>query len=162
MEQKKRTEIALVPGSYDPVTKGHEYLIAKAAEEYEKVYAVIFVNPEKQCRFSLEKRLEMLEAVCKKYPNVTADADTGMQYAYARRVGATVAVRGWRSEEDLKYEQKMAKFNAENLPGYRMELWHCPPELEKISSTAVRRKMEENGDISSLIPEEILPYIAEK
>ena len=65
MEQKKRTEIALVPGSYDPVTKGHEYLIAKAAEEYEKVYAVIFVNPEKQCRFSLEKRLEMLEAVCK-------------------------------------------------------------------------------------------------
>ena len=91
MEQKKRTEIALVPGSYDPVTKGHEYLIAKAAEEYEKVYAVIFVNSEKQCRFSLEKRLEMLEAVCKKYPNVTADADTGMQYAYARRVGATVA-----------------------------------------------------------------------
>ena len=66
MEQKKRTEIALVPGSYDPVTKGHEYLIAKAAEEYEKVYAVIFVNSEKQCRFSLEKRLEMLEAVCKK------------------------------------------------------------------------------------------------
>lgn len=116
MEQKKRTEIALVPGSYDPVTKGHEYLIAKAAEEYEKVYAVIFVNSEKQCRFSLEKRLEMLEAVCKKYPNVTADADTGMQYAYARRVGATVAVRGWRSEEDLEYEQKMAKFNAENLP----------------------------------------------
>ena len=93
---------------------------------------------------------------------MTADADTGMQYAYARRVGATVAVRGWRSEEDLEYEQKMAKFNAENLPGYRMELWHCPPELEEISSTAVRRKMEENGDVSSLIPEEILPYIAEK
>lgn len=161
MGERKRTGIALVPGSYDPVTKGHEYLIAKASEKYEKVYAVIFVNPEKQYRFSLEKRLKMLQAVCEKYPNVTVDADTGMQYIYAQKIGATVAVRGWRSQEDLKYEQKMAKFNAESLPGYRMELWHCPAELKEISSTVVRRKLEENGDVSALIPEEILPYLTE-
>ncbi len=157
--KEKLAKKAIVAGSFDPVTKGHEYLIAQASAKYEEVWAVIFNNPEKRCVFPLQLRLEMLRAVCAKYPNVTADCNGGMQYLYAAKKGITVAVRGYRNRKDLEYEQKIADFNRQALPGYETELLPCPQELSGISSTLVRERMAESADLSALISPEVLPYL---
>lgn len=153
-EKKKQKISAIVPGSFDPVTVGHMFLIDYAAKKYRKVYVVIFVNPEKQCRFSVEERLEMLRAATAKYKNVVVDYDAGMQYLYAQRMGITVSVRGYRNEKDLEYEQSMSEFNSEALPGYTTELLRCPENLTGISSTFARELIAEGGDFSAVIPVE--------
>lgn len=154
-----KEEKALVPGSFDPITKGHMYLIDYAAKNYRQVYVTIFVNAEKNSFFSPEERLEMIRAACKGYSNVTVDYDGGMQYLYAQKHDIRVAVRGYRNSQDYEYEQIVAKFNAEHLPGFRTELIACPEEISHISSTTVRRAMEEKEDVSCFVPEQILPFL---
>ena len=155
----KSAEKAIVAGSFDPVTNGHIYLVKRAAAKYAEVRVVIFVNAEKTYNFSLEERLEMLRAACARFENVTVDADGGMQYLYAQKHGITVALRGYRNKEDLAYEKTIADFNAAALPGYRTELLRCPRALRGVSSTEVRRILREGGDVSALVPKEILPLI---
>ena len=156
----KSPEKAIVAGSFDPVTNGHLYLVKRAAAKYEEVRVVIFVNGEKTYTFSEEERLEMLKAACARFENVTVDSDGGMQYLYAKKHGITVSVRGYRNAADLAYEKKWAVFNAEALPGYRTELLRCPRTLRGVSSTEVRRLLAEGGDVSPLVPPEILPLLA--
>ena len=156
---KKSKSSAIVAGSFDPVTKGHMYLIDYAAGHYEKVWVVIFVNDQKDCMFSMEQRLEMLKAACAGYENVIVDANEGMQYLYAKEKGITRAIRGYRSPADLSYEKEIAAFHQKVYPGYETELLPCPDGLKNVSSTVVRDFLEEQKDISSLVPAEILPLI---
>ena len=158
-EKVKSAEKAIVAGSFDPVTNGHLYLIKRAAAKYAEVRVMIFVNGEKTYTFSEEQRLDMLRAACSRFENVTVDSDGGMQYLYAKKHGITVSVRGYRNAADLAYEKKWAVFNAEMLPGYRTELLRCPRTLKGVSSTEVRRILAEGGDISHLVPQEILPLL---
>ncbi len=152
---------AIVAGSYDPVTRGHMYLIDYAAKNYQEVYAVIFVNCEKNYKFLLDERFRMLKAACAPYSNVRVDSDGGMQYEYAKRHGVSVAVRGYRNQSDLEYEKKIARFNNDALPGYTTQLLKCPKDLRKISSTLVREKLERGEDVSAFVPPQILKILDE-
>ncbi len=155
----KKQKIAVVPGSYDPVTKGHLFLIEYAATHYETVYVTAFVNPEKRYLFSLSERLEMLKIVCAPYKNVTVDSYCGMQVDYAKEKGIAVCVRGYRNEQDRLYEEEIAAYNSEHLPSYRTVLLPCPSSMKKISSTAVREKLARNDSLFELVPPEIAKYL---
>lgn len=98
---------ALLPGSYDPVTKGHLSLIKRASLFCEKVSACVFVNPEKKCLFSVEERASFLALACKSIPNASAHFHLGMEPEFAEAHGCDIIIKGIRSDVDLAYEKKI-------------------------------------------------------
>lgn len=148
----------IVPGSYDPVTLGHLDIIKRAAERYEEVYAVIFINPDKKYRFSLEDRLNMLKLATADIPNVTADASDGFVVEYMKNNGIEKIVKGYRNSLDLEYEKLQADYNFK-AGGYETELLQSDMKHEKISSSEVRRLLSEKEDFSKLVPSAVFEYI---
>ena len=158
MENKK--SIALVTGSFDPVTKGHEDVIRRAAEEYSEVYAVVFASHEKKGFFPMEYRHALLSKVCKKFPNVKTDFSTGYVADYAKKIGADAIVRGVRDEKDAAYETPMADYNFEHS-GVKTVFYTAKESLKSISSRRVRALLTEGGDPLELLPKEIAKELCE-
>ena len=148
----------ILPGSYDPVTVGHLDIIKRAAEQYDEVYAVIFVNPEKTYTFSLEDRVRMLMLATDELDNVLVSYSNGMVVDYMREHGIEKIVKGYRNDTDLEYERKQADFNLA-WGGYETELVKCREGLEAVSSTEVRERIIRGEDISDLVPAAVADYI---
>ena len=145
--------VILVPGSYDPVTRGHLYLIEQASKMADVVYAAIFVNPDKSYRFPLETRLSLLRAACSHLPNVTVVSDGGRVVDFAAANGVSAILKGVRSEVDFLYERDMADYNRAN--GFETLLLPAPPELREISSTALRAALDRGEPLSPYLPENV-------
>ena len=149
----------IVPGSYDPVTLGHVDIIRRAAEENEQVYAVIFVNPEKNYTFSLEDRVRMLILATDEFDNVLVSYSNGMVVDYMRDHGIEKIVKGYRNDTDYAYEMKQAEFNM-NYGGYETELKKCNEALDGISSTLAREKIARGESTEGILPKSVADYIA--
>lgn len=156
-DQKSR---ALVTGSFDPITKGHEDIIRRACEAFDEVYVVAFVNAEKKGFFPKEKRLELLRKVCRKFPKVSVDLSLGYVCDYAKEKAVTAIVRGVRDERDRAYEEEMARYNFEHS-GVKTVFFPAAEELSSLSSSRVRDILTAGGDASALLPEEISQEICE-
>lgn len=150
----------MITGSFDPVTVGHEDVIRRAASIFSDVRVTVFFNPEKAGMFTPDERLRLLKAVCAKYPNVTADIDTGMVIDYVKREGISLILRSVRDERDLPYEMKMAEFNRQGS-GVETVLLSARPDLVTVSSSEVRRRIEAGEEYFSLLPAEIREEIEE-
>ncbi len=150
----------ILPGSYDPVTNGHLDVIRRAAEQYDEVYVVIFVNPEKTYTFSLDDRMRMLMLATDEFDNVLVSYSNGMVVDYMREHDIEKIVKGYRNDADLEYEKKQADFNL-MYGGYETELVKCREGLEMISSTEVRDRIKRGDDISDLVPAPVVKYIKE-
>ena len=148
----------IVPGSYDPVTNGHLDIIRRAAEENDEVYAVIFVNPEKEYTFSLDDRVRMLILATDDIPNVLVSYSNGLVIDYMRDHGIERIVKGYRNGTDLEYEKKQAEYNL-RFGGYETELKKCRDGYEGISSTEVRRRLDSGESVSEFLPESVAEYI---
>ena len=148
-------KIALIPGTFDPVTVGHLELVRTAAALFDEVVVCISVNPDKKHLFDEETRKEMLRKAVAEYPNVRVDAQHGMTADYAVSIGATYIVRGIRNEKDAKYELEMADFNR-NYRGVRTIFVPAPADIADVSSTLVREKLANGEAVDALIPENIL------
>ena len=148
----------ILPGSYDPVTKGHLDIIKRAAEKYEEVYVVAFVNPNKKYRFSVNERVSMLMLATEELENVLVSYSDGLVIDYMRDHGIDRIVKGYRTDADLPWEREQAEWNLKH-GGVETELWKCNEGLEDISSTAVRTALNEGNNISNLVPEKVLEYI---
>ena len=138
----------LLPGSYDPVTKGHFAVLSFAARHFDAVRAVIFVNPDKECLFPLSDRLSFLRLAAAVFPNVTVDADPGLVADYAKRNGIDLIVTGVRDERDFLYEAKMADWNAAH--GAETLLLPASPDVREISSTTLRDRLAKGEPIGDL------------
>ena len=149
----------IVPGSYDPVTLGHVDVIRRAAEENEQVYAVIFVNPEKEYTFSLDDRVRMLILATDEYDNVMVSYSNGMVVDYMREHGIQKIVKGYRNDTDYAYEMKQAEYNM-NYGGYETELKKCNPALADISSTLAREKIGKGESLQGILPTAVIEYIS--
>ena len=147
----------ILPGSYDPVTVGHLEIIKRAAREFSEVYAVIFTNPKKTYRFSLEDRLRMLALATEELDNVLVSYSDGLVVDYMREHGIEKIIKGYRTEADLPWEKEQAEWNARH--GYDTELWQCDPELRHVSSTLVRECLDRGEDCSHLLPKSVCDYI---
>ena len=151
----------ILPGSYDPVTLGHLEIIKKAAELYEEVYAVVFINPDKEYMFSIEERVSMLMLATDNLKNVIVSYSTGYVIDYMREHGIEKIIKGYRNEKDLEYEKLQADWNYKN-GGYETELWQCDSEYSGVSSTLARRAIKEGKDLSGLLPQSVIEYIAKR
>lgn len=149
----------ILPGSYDPVTLGHLDIIKRAAEEHEEVYAVIFTNPNKKYRFSLEERVSMLMLATDELDNVLVSYSNGLVVDYMREHNIEKIIKGYRTEADLPWEREQAEWNYAH-GGYETELWRCNEGLEHISSTAVRAALDRGESAAELLPEAVAEYIS--
>ena len=149
----------ILPGSYDPVTRGHLEIIKRAAREYDEVYVVIFVNPKKNYRFSLDDRMSMLMLATEGLDNVLVSYSGGLVIDYMRDHGIEKIIKGYRTEADLPWEREQAEWNKAH-GGYETELWKCECGFESISSTAVRAALDESESIADLVPPAVAEYIS--
>ncbi len=149
---EKKQGIAIVPGSFDPITNGHIDILRRAAQMYEKVYLAVMINSEKKYRFTLEQRRRIALAAAADIEGVEVISSDGYLWKLAEEIGACAIVKGVRNETDREYELKMAEYNAERNPRAQTVLLETSPELAHISSTLVRERLECGGDISELLP----------
>jgi pantetheine-phosphate adenylyltransferase len=128
---------ALFPGSFDPVTPGHQDVLRRAALLFDEVVACVMVNPAKTGRLPLAERLDLLRAAAAGLPGVTVDSHAGgLLVDYCRRSGIGVVVRGVRNGRDLDHELPMADLSR-RLAGIETLLLPADPARAHLSSTVV-------------------------
>ena len=130
----------LLPGSFDPLTRGHHAVIEAAARAFDEVRVMVFVNPDKTCLFPLSDRVEFLRLATANLPNVTVGSSEGLVADYVRENGISFIVKGVRSERDYLYERAMADWNAAH--GAKTFLFPAPEDVREISSTELRTRLE--------------------
>ncbi|MBO5220938.1 MAG: pantetheine-phosphate adenylyltransferase [Clostridia bacterium] len=150
---------ALCCGSFDPITKGHEDIVRRAARLFDEVVVLIARNPDKTGFFSEEVRRGFCEKTFADLPNVTVDVWDGIVVDYARKVGASVLVKGIRNTADLEYETQLAEINRILAPEIETVYLNARPQLSALSSTYARAFLRSGKDCSPLLPEAILQDI---
>ena len=143
---------ALIPGSFDPVTVGHEDVIVRASSLFDEVIVCAFVNTSKTYMFSEEERLEFLISLSENYDNVSADLSHSLVTAYAKENGCDVIVKGCRSGLNFEDEYEQAMINRELDPDIETLLIPASPELSFVSSTMVREMIRYGVDCSQYLP----------
>ena len=157
----KKNEAVILPGSYDPPTLGHYELIKRAAEEYAEVYAVAFINPEKQYTFTPTERVSMLMLMTEELDNVLVSFSTGLVIDYMRDHGIEKIIKGYRSVSDLEYEKRQAEWNLKN-GGYETILIPTEGDVASISSTKARELIKSGADLSDTLHPAVIEYIKKR
>ena len=142
--------VAVYPGSFDPITKGHEDLIHRSLEFVDQLIVAVVVNVAKQPLFSLEERVALIRATVTD-TRVEVQSFEGLLAEFAKQVGASVIVRGLRAVSDFEYEFQMALMNRNLAP--KIETVFLVPafDLTYLSSSLVREVARFEGDVSSLV-----------
>ena len=151
--------ICLYPGSFDPVTRGHMDIIARAANIFDQVVVGVLHNPDKKGCFPVEKRVEMLRKACAKLENVRIIAYGGLLAQLTKETGISVVVRGVRGAADLENETAMARVNHQLNPALETMFMPASPEKVEISASVVRQLAAFGADLSAYVPSEVLPDI---
>jgi pantetheine-phosphate adenylyltransferase len=145
------TRIAVYPGSFDPPTKGHEDLVRRSLALADRLIVAVAVNVVKQPLFPVEERLEMLRAAIGDDSRVSFQAFDGLLAEFAKRVGATIIVRGLRAVSDFEYEFQMALMNRQLHPSLETVFLVPAVDLTYLSSSLVREVARFGGDVTPLV-----------
>jgi len=150
---EEKGNIAVYPGTFDPITNGHLDIIARAGELFSKVYVTVAINPSKKPTFSLTERVDMIREVTNDYKFVEVTSFSGLLVEYAKSLGASALIRGLRAISDFEYEFQMALFNR-RLAKDLVTVFLMPHEkYTYINSTIVREVAKFGGDVSKFVPE---------
>ncbi len=144
--------MVICPGSFDPITKGHEDIIRRAAALFDQVRVLVSTNPEKNPIFSAQERMELIRDVCKDLPNVEVDSFNGLLVDYLAQSGAVAIVKGLRAVSDFDYEFQQAMANRAMQP--QAETIFLTPNVKNmfLSSSVVRQIARFGGDIRQFVP----------
>ena len=153
--------VCVVPGSFDPPTKGHLDVIRRAAAMYDRVIVAVGHNPDKPGWLPVDDREAMLRACTADLPNVTVDRCAGLTVAWAAERGACAMVRGLRSSGDFDAEWRLAQINRSIDPSVETVLLMGLPEHAHISSSAVREMAAFGADWRGFVPDEIVVRVEE-
>jgi pantetheine-phosphate adenylyltransferase len=155
MNQKRS---ACYPGTFDPITNGHNDLVRRAATIFDRVVVAIAANPNKTPMFPLEKRVEMAQRVLEDVPNVSVQGFSGLTVEFAARQGLHIVVRGLRAVSDFEFEFQLANMSR-HLSREVEHVFLTPQEqFTFISSTLVREIASLGGDVSEFVH----PVVAEE
>jgi pantetheine-phosphate adenylyltransferase len=145
------TRIAVYPGSFDPPTRGHEDLVRRSLGLADRLIVAVATNVGKQPLFSVQERLEMLQAAVGDDARVSLQSFDGLLAEFAKRVGATIIVRGLRAVSDFEYETQMALMNRQLHPSLETVFLVPAVDLTYLSSSLVREVAKFGGDVTSLV-----------
>ncbi len=147
--------IAVYPGSFDPVTNGHLDLVERGRRHFDRLIIAILSNEEKEPVFSLEERIGLLREAVAVWPDVEVSAFDGLLVDYARRIGASVILRGVRAVSDFELEMQMAMMNRKLAPELET-VFLMPNEVYSfVSSRLVREVARLGGEVSGLVPKSV-------
>ena len=149
---KKMKRIAVFPGTFDPVTKGHVDIVVRGAKLFDEVIVAIGINTKKAMLFDLEQRTKWLEESFQHVPNVRIEHYEGLTVEYCKTVGAQFLLRGLRNGTDFDYESHIAQLNKSLNEDIETVFILSSPELGYISSTLVRDLIIHKGDYQKFIP----------
>jgi pantetheine-phosphate adenylyltransferase len=145
------TRIAVYPGSFDPPTRGHEDLVRRSLALADRLIVAVAVNVGKQPLFSVEERLEMLRTAVGDDKRVSFEAFDGLLAEFAKRVGASIIVRGLRAVSDFEYEFQMALMNRQLHPSLETVFLVPAVDLTYLSSSLVREVARFGGDVGPMV-----------
>lgn len=146
----------IYPGTFDPVTNGHVDVIKRAAKIFDKVIVAVAASESKQPYFSLARRVGMVKISTTDLKNVEVVGFDNLLVDFAKNCGVNVIIRGLRAVSDFEYELQIGYANA--VLWDELETVYLMPSLQNafISSSIVRSVLSHNGDVSKLVPGEIL------
>lgn len=154
--------IAVYPGTFDPLTRGHEDLVRRASGLFEKLVVGIADSRTKRPFFSLEERVAIATEVLSHYPNVHVAPFSGLLKDFVRAQGARVIVRGLRAVSDFEYEFQMAGMNRYLLPDVETMFLTPSDQYQFISGTIVREIAILGGDVSKFVFPSVERWLHEK
>lgn len=149
-------KIAVFPGSFDPITKGHVNIVMRALPLFDKIVVAIGNNSSKKYSFSFEQRMGWIKSVFRNEPKIEVAEFQGLTVHFARRIGARYLIRGIRTAADFDYEKTIAQLNKSMSPELETICIISDPELSHISSTIVREIVINGGDAAIFLPEEVV------
>jgi pantetheine-phosphate adenylyltransferase len=143
------------PGSFDPVTNGHLDVIGRAAGLHKEVIVAVLINITKKSLFTVDERVEMLTEVTKGYGNVRVERFHGLLVDFCAANGVNAIVKGLRAVSDFEYEMQMAQMNY-RLAKIETLFMTTNPLYSFLSSSLVKEIAKYGGDVSGLVPEQVL------
>lgn len=154
--------IAVYPGSFDPVTKGHLDIIKRSARMFDKLIVAVLINSAKTPLFTTEERVEMLRECCAGIPNVEVKSFDGLTVNFAKANHATVMVRGLRAVTDFENEIQLAQTNHALMPGIETVFLATSIKWSYLSSTVVREAAHYGHDVSKFVPPNVEAALLKK
>ncbi|MBP1866972.1 pantetheine-phosphate adenylyltransferase [Clostridium tertium] len=154
--------IAVYPGSFDPITNGHLDIISRGAKIYDKLIVAVLVNMDKKCLFDIEERVELIKKVTKDLDNVEVLSFEGLLVDFARIHNSKVILKGLRTVSDFEYEFQMALMNSKLDPDIETVFMMTSSAYSYVSSSSVKQVAKFGGNIKGLVPEELITEVMDR
>ncbi len=148
-------------GTFDPISRGHEYVVNKCLEIFDKVIIAVGINIDKSPMFSLSERMDIIRATFSGEDRVEIIAFDGMLTEFMKKNDIKFNVRGIRDKDDYKYESTMVRYNQDMFPEMVSLFVPAPNDMSYISSTAIRNIIGMNTDVSKYVPDKAVAAINE-
>ncbi len=146
---------AVFPGSFDPLTKGHESIVIRALPLFDKIIIAIGENPQKSAYFPLEKRIGWLRETFAAYTQVEIASYSGLTVEYCKKIKANYILRGLRTSADFEFERSIGQINKQIYPPIETIFLLTTPEFTSLNSSIVRDIARHGGDISPFVPKAV-------
>lgn len=147
--------IALFPGSFDPITKGHESIILRALPLFDKIIVAIGRNAEKSCFYPIEKRIDWLKRVFEPYSSIEIITYEGLTVDLCKKHHIRYILRGLRTSADFEFERSIGQMNKKMMPELETVFLLTVPEHTAINSSIVRDIIRNGGDASQFVPDQV-------
>ena len=157
-----KTVIAVYPGTFDPITLGHQDIIHRGADLFGTVIVAVAAAHHKKTLFSLDERLETVREVLKPYANVRVEPFTGLVVEFAKSQGAQAMLRGVRSVTDYDFENQLAGMNRALAPGVESVFLTPDARYQHISSTLVREIATLQGEVAQFVAPSVHARLLQK
>ncbi|HNW00660.1 MAG TPA: pantetheine-phosphate adenylyltransferase [Burkholderiaceae bacterium] len=154
--------IAVYPGTFDPMTLGHEDVVRRAAQLFDRVIVAVAAGHHKKTMFTLAERVDMAREVVKSYPHVTVESFDGLMRDFVVARGAKAMVRGLRAVTDFDYEFQLAGMNRSLMPDVETVFLTPSDKYQFISSTFVREIALLGGEVDKFVEPMVLKRIIDK
>ena len=156
------TRIALYPGSFDPPTNGHLSIIQRGLKMFDGLIVAVLRNPAKDAVFSIEERVELLKGLVTADSRVQVKTFSGLLVKFAKEEGVNTVLRGLRAVSDFEYEFQMANMNRKLSPEIETLFMMTGEDYFYISSRFVRDVARLGGDVSGLVPPNVLQALKKR
>lgn len=154
--------LAVYPGTFDPITLGHEDVVRRAALLFNRLIVAVAAGHHKKAMFSLDERIEMVREVVKAYPGVQVESYSGLMRDFVVARGASAMVRGLRAVTDFDYEFQLAGMNRSLMPDVETVFLTPGDKYQYISSTYVREIATLGGEVDKFVSPGVNQRLLEK
>ena len=146
---------AVFPGSFDPITRGHEDIIKRALALFDKIIIAVGENAEKKTIFPLDKRVEWIKTVFRQVPSVSVEKYSGLTVKFCKERNIRFILRGLRTSADFEFERTIGQVNKRLDPKIETIFFLTAPEYTALNSSIVRDILKHGGDAAQFVPDEV-------